>query len=151
MDNTLYTHAGGIVSRLDGNNPDYLIVRSSTDKTHWVFPKGHIEPGESSETTALREVREEAGVKAEILSRLGESEFIKGEENVKVLYFLMRYTGSELSDEDREIMWCSYEETTKKLSFEDARKLLQSMRGPFSWFSYDLNCPRQMNLKLERL
>lgn len=125
MDITSYTHAGGIVSRLDGNNPDYLIVRSSTDKTHWVFPKGHIEPDESSETTALREVREEAGVKAEIISSIGESEFIKGGESVKVIYFLMRYKNLTDSDEDRETKWCTYQIASEVLSFEDTKRLLK--------------------------
>lgn len=29
---------------------------------HWGFPKGHIDPGEREEETALREAREEAGI-----------------------------------------------------------------------------------------
>ena len=38
----------------------------------WVLPKGKVEPGEELEDAAKREVREEAGVKAEIIKYLGE-------------------------------------------------------------------------------
>jgi 8-oxo-dGTP pyrophosphatase MutT (NUDIX family) len=39
-------------------------VRARTSGDLWVFPKGHIEPGESVGEAAAREVREEAGVEA---------------------------------------------------------------------------------------
>jgi 8-oxo-dGTP pyrophosphatase MutT (NUDIX family) len=125
MTEVSYTHGGGVVVRFDGEYPKYLLVRSSTNRTHWVFPKGHIKPGESPETAALREVREEAGVKAEIVSRLGDSEFTKEVEKVRVLYFVMRYKARcQEAAEDREIKWCLYEEAAAKLSFDDARRLL---------------------------
>jgi 8-oxo-dGTP pyrophosphatase MutT (NUDIX family) len=120
-----YTHAGGIVISLEGKYRKYLLVQSSTDPSHWVFPKGHIEPGESPETAALREVREEAGVEAEILSILGESKFTRETERVHVRYFAMGYIGPAQAKEDREVKWCSYEEADVTLSFDNARKLLR--------------------------
>lgn len=41
----------------------------------WVLPKGTMEPGESQEQTALREVREETGVRAKIIEYVGKSEY----------------------------------------------------------------------------
>ena len=41
----------------------------------WVLPKGTVEKGESHEETALREVREETGVKARIIDYIGKSEY----------------------------------------------------------------------------
>lgn len=41
----------------------------------WVFPKGTVEPGEEFNETALREVEEEAGVKASIVKYVGKSEY----------------------------------------------------------------------------
>ena len=38
----------------------------------WILPKGHVEEGERMEETALREVREETGLEAEIIDRLGD-------------------------------------------------------------------------------
>ena len=122
------THAGGIVVKLEDKYLKYLLVRSSTDPSHWIFPKGHIKPGESPETAALREVCEEAGIKAEIISTLGESEFTKELEKVRVVYFAMRYRASGYSHEDREVKWCSYEEAAVTLSFEDAREVLKTAK-----------------------
>lgn len=41
----------------------------------WVLPKGTVEQGETHEETALREVREETGVKARIIDYVGKSEY----------------------------------------------------------------------------
>lgn len=41
----------------------------------WVLPKGTVENGENYQQTALREVREEAGVKARIIDYVGKSEY----------------------------------------------------------------------------
>ena len=125
MTEASFTHAGGIVRKIDGKDRKYLIVRSSTDPSHWVLPKGHIKPGESPEMAALREIREEAGVEAEILSTLGESKFTKELEEVYILYFTLRYIASCEALEEREVKWCSYEEADVTLSFDNARKLLR--------------------------
>lgn len=119
------THAGGIVVKLEDEYLKYLLVRSSTDPSIWIFPKGHIEPGESPEMTALREVLEETGIKAEILSTLGESNFTKEERKVRVLYFVMRYRASGYAHEDREVKWCRYDEAVATLSFEDSVEVLK--------------------------
>lgn len=125
MTESLYTHAGGIVVRFEDKRPKYLLVRSSTDPSRWIFPKGHIKPGESPEVAALREVREETGIKADILSTLCESNFTKETERVCVLYFVMRYRESDYALEDREVKWCGYEEAILTLSFDDAREVLK--------------------------
>lgn len=49
--------AGGVVFRPDGA----VLVLRHIEGT-WVFPKGHIDPGETALGAALREVEEEAGV-----------------------------------------------------------------------------------------
>src|SRR5690606_16612824 len=54
--------AGGVVFDRDGR----VLVLGHVDGA-WVFPKGHIEEGETSQAAALREVREEAGVRAELV------------------------------------------------------------------------------------
>lgn len=51
--------AGGVVFNAEGA---VLLLRHVNGT--WVFPKGHIEPGEGPLETALREVEEEAGVVA---------------------------------------------------------------------------------------
>lgn len=68
---TEFTHAGGIVFRGKGTKKEFLIVKTKKPPYEWVLPKGHIELGESSKETAIREVREEAGVWAKIIKHLG--------------------------------------------------------------------------------
>jgi len=57
--------AGGIVF----NGGKVLVLRNL--KGVWVFPKGHVELGESHEQAALREVLEESGLHALIVGRGG--------------------------------------------------------------------------------
>ena len=60
----------------------------------WVLPKGTVEPGESHEETALREVREETGAEAAIVSYIGKSSysFLVPEDTVEkdVHWYLMK-------------------------------------------------------------
>jgi 8-oxo-dGTP pyrophosphatase MutT (NUDIX family) len=93
-----------------------------------VFPKGHLEAGESNEEAALRELREEAGVDGTIVRAIGSLEFESGRERVRVEYFLVRYTREVPPAESRERRWCSYDEALELLVFPDARRLLQSAR-----------------------
>lgn len=121
------THAGGIVIRENAGRQQVLLVCSRTDPSHWVFPKGHIEAGESPEQTALREVREEAGVQAELVATVGESEFDMPSERVRVRYFAMQFRAPCEASEARARRWLSHEEALSTLSFENDRKLLRSL------------------------
>jgi 8-oxo-dGTP pyrophosphatase MutT (NUDIX family) len=114
------THAGGIVYRRTDRGPEYLIVRARRDPTAWVLPKGHIEPGETPEAAAVREVEEEAGCVATIVAPLGRLVF----GSVRTRIYLMRFEREVGSDEGRELFWGSAEEAGKRLSFEDTRALL---------------------------
>ena len=105
-----------------------LLVRAKKDPSVWIFPKGHIEDGESTQTTALRELREEAAVEGTIVRGLGTLQFESGVEMVRVEYFLVRYLRDVPPAESRERRWCSYDEALELLRFPSARELLQSAR-----------------------
>ena len=118
--------AGGIVVRRDGDRLSVLLVRSKKDPALWIFPKGHIEPGESAEAAALRETREEAGVEGELVGPVGEPlEFQSGTEAVSVQYFLVRSRTEAPSPEGRDKRWFDLDEALVALSFESARTLLR--------------------------
>jgi 8-oxo-dGTP pyrophosphatase MutT (NUDIX family) len=117
--------AGGVAFRRRGDRVEILLVRSKKDPSLWIFPKGHIEPGESSAAAALRETREEAGVDGELLGPVGEPlEFLSGVEPVRVQYYLIRATGSIASEEQRELVWLAVDEARRSLAFEGARTVL---------------------------
>ncbi|HEX3046537.1 MAG TPA: NUDIX domain-containing protein [Bacillota bacterium] len=60
----------------------------------WLFPKGHIDPGETPEQAAVREVKEECGLTAVIVAPLGETGYSFRENGVdhqkKVQWYLMK-------------------------------------------------------------
>lgn len=121
---------GGIVVRVDRGAPRYLLVTAKRNQDHWLFPKGHVEPGESPSEAALREIREEAGVEGRVLAPLGPTEFVYAGQPVHVEYFLIRYGGgSGRPEQGRKSAWLSYEDALARLTFEETRQLLRASRG----------------------
>ena len=117
--------AGGIVVRRENGRTLVLLVRSKKDPSIWVYPKGHIEPGETAVETAVRETYEESGVGGESLGPIGAPlEFQSGREPVRVQYFLIRPTSEVDSPEGREKGWFTLDEARRRLAFENARALL---------------------------
>ncbi len=95
MDTVHERSAGGLLVR----GPEVLLI-SLAGGERWQLPKGHVEPGESEEQAAVREVREETGVTGRPLERLPEIEywFVQAGQRVhkQVDYFLLEYErGSE--------------------------------------------------------
>lgn len=132
--------AGGIVFK-DGK---VLLIKNSSmtdpNKSYWGFPKGHIENGQSSKETALREVEEETGAKAEILDKVGDSKYVfpyEGEKIFKVVvFYLMRYLSGEINpqqSEIQEVRWFDPDEALEILSFSTdkthLKKAMEIMNG----------------------
>ena len=100
----------------------------------WALPKGHIDPGESGETTALREVREETGAGGRSLGKLGDVRYVytwDGERIFKVVsFYLLRYSRGRLGDlplatahEVDETRWLPLEEAPKLLAYGGERQM----------------------------
>lgn len=122
--------AGGIVF----NDQGEVLICKPTSHDYWIFPKGKVEEGETPQITAIREVEEEGGVKAEVIDKIGYSKYIYSDPKTKekffkiVTYFLMKYLSGDhkLHDwEMEEVIWLKPEEATQKLSFEKDRDLLK--------------------------
>jgi len=119
--------AGGIAFRRDAGRLTILLVKAKKDPSLWIFPKGHIEKGETAAETAAREMREEAGVTGDVVGPVGEPvEFQSGREAVRVRYFLIRATSEVESPERREKGWFAVDEARERLRFENARELLSA-------------------------
>jgi 8-oxo-dGTP pyrophosphatase MutT (NUDIX family) len=121
--------AGAIVVRLDGPEPLFLLVKARRDPRVWIFPKGHVEDGETAEQTALRETQEEAGVIGRILAPLGALEFESGGRPLHVEYFLVELLGDASWSERRPFAWGTYDETRARIEFLSARDLLAAARA----------------------
>ncbi len=120
--------AGGIVFNKEG----FVLLTKHSQNHHWSFPKGLIDPGQTTEQAALREVKEEGGVEAEILSKVGYSKFIytfEGEKIFKIVtYFLMKYLSGSPDDHDFEMEeagWYELDEALKILTFSQDKTLLK--------------------------
>jgi 8-oxo-dGTP pyrophosphatase MutT (NUDIX family) len=122
----LIRQSGAIVVRLDRNQPQVLLVTSKRDPRRWIFPKGHIEKGETAEAAALRETREEAGVVGKLLGPAGVLEYRFMGVTARVDYFLASMTKEAGSPEDgRKRVWCGLEEALERLRYKNTRKLLR--------------------------
>lgn len=120
--------AGGIVFNKKGQ---VLLTKHSKNK-HWSFPKGLIDPGQTPQGAAVREVKEEGGVEAEILDKVGYSKYVytlNGEKIFKVVtYFLMKYKSGDPKDHDWEMEeagWYEVEDALKQLTFSQDKQLLK--------------------------
>ena len=99
---------------------------------HWDFPKGHIEPGESPEKAALRELKEETGLVGKIVPGFREVityHFQKKGHSVEkeVTFFLATVSEDRivLSREHKGSVWLPASDAVKKLTFRNARELLK--------------------------
>ena len=127
--------AGGVAFRMNGAQPEVAIVAVKPTR-RWQLPKGIIDPGESEEQAALREVREEAGIECETVEKIETVEYWyfgdKKGERVRyhkfVHFFLMRYTAGETEDHDHEIAearWVPIDEAVEMLAFKSEREVVR--------------------------
>lgn len=119
--------AGTVVFRAVGGRLEVLVIRARRDREHWIFPKGHIDPGEDAAGAALREAEEEAGVIGRIVHALEPAlEFHDGRSQVRVQYFLVEATAERTPDEDdRDPAWLSPEAAFDTLTHRGARDMLR--------------------------
>ena len=121
----------GAVVFFKSNSVDFLLLQYAAG--HWDFVKGNVEEGENEQETTLRELREETGlVDARFLDGFKEriSYFYKRQGSTvykEVIFFLMETKTSEikLSFEHVGFEWQNYENTMRKLTFKNARDVLQ--------------------------
>lgn len=122
---------GAVVYCREGNEIKYLLACERSG--YWVFPKGHMEAGESEHDTALREVKEETGLDVSFvegfrvtdehsLAREGRPNTIK-----QTVYFLARFEGQEFVPQESEIekiVLVDYESAMKKLQMDSFKQIL---------------------------
>jgi ADP-ribose pyrophosphatase YjhB (NUDIX family) len=118
------THAGGVVYRMRGTLPEVLVVTAKLDPSVWVLPKGHIEPGESPDQTAVREVFEEAGVTARIVDFLTTARQVVRGTPQQIEYFLMEMVAEETAREGRRVAWLTEDAAIRRITYEESEAVL---------------------------
>jgi 8-oxo-dGTP pyrophosphatase MutT (NUDIX family) len=121
------TSYGGVVVRGD----DVLVITPAGKRRVTGLPKGGPNPGESSEETATREVREETGVTATVREPLGDVTYWyrRGGRRVfkTVHFFLCDYVSGSTEDHDHEVedaRWIPLTSARKVLSYSGERVLI---------------------------
>ena len=130
--------AGTILFREEKNKRFYFLIEDS--RGNWGFPKGNLEKEEGSLEAALRETKEETGLKKiEIFSGFRKSinyfynpgaynQEKKKEKIFKTVVFFLARTSEKkfkLSFESKNGGWFSFQDSLKKLRFANYRKILQ--------------------------
>jgi ADP-ribose pyrophosphatase YjhB (NUDIX family) len=123
--------AGGLLLRPRDSTYDALLIGRGTPPRIWTLPKGHVEPRESNEQAALREVREETGCWGEIVAHLNEISYWfyvgKAKHRKAVSFYLMRYLSGDPANHDHEVdeaRWFDLVQTRKTLKYVNEKRLV---------------------------
>ena len=122
--------AGGVVVR-DGDCIVIVPTRRAADGSKVLaLPKGHPDGAESAADAALREVREETGVEAVLVDKLGDIRYwyMRGGRRIAkvVSFFLLEYVAGELEDHDHEVEraeWMPLETAARRLTYRGERDM----------------------------
>jgi 8-oxo-dGTP pyrophosphatase MutT (NUDIX family) len=133
MDTVCYTAAGGVVVH-DGR----VLVLRRADHGEVRLPKGHVEPGESVQAAALREMREEGGyadlvVVADLGTQVVEFDYA-GRHVVRHERFFLMVLASHADslvggEEQFEPLWLTWDEALAALTFEGEREWVRRARS----------------------
>ena len=121
--------AGGVVSRAGESGAHEVLLVHRPKYRDWTLPKGKLEPGESHEQAALREVEEETGLVCELGRELGSTSYRDGRDRPKVVrYWAMRPLRGAFSPhrEVDEIRWASVEQAKELLTHDHDRGVLDA-------------------------
>ena len=127
--------AGGVAFRLKDSDYEIAII-SVNPSRRWQLPKGLIDAGETPEIAALREVREEAGIETELLSKIETIEYWyvgdnRGERvrfHKLVHFFLLKFIQGDVENHDFEVVearWVKAEDALEMLTFKSERDIVE--------------------------
>lgn len=125
--------AGGVVVRGGREEPEVLLAsrRVRSGDLVWGLPKGLIEEGESGEETAVREVREETGWRADVVQHLRDIEYWfvwSGTRIHKTVRFYLMEAGEEdpagRDREMEEVRWFPLAEAPSVAGFDSEREVI---------------------------
>ena len=108
-----------------------MLIGRSTPRI-WSLPKGHVEPNETVETAATREVLEETGIEASIVSKLSDIRYWFYANKIKhskvVHFYLMRYIAglpTPQAGEVDEALWAPLDDFPSMLTHVNERRLIE--------------------------
>jgi 8-oxo-dGTP pyrophosphatase MutT (NUDIX family) len=126
--------AGGVVIRWQGEKTQVAVIRPASSRA-LALPKGHMNPGESCEEAAERELWEETGIRGKLVEKLADIGYrysFRGRSISKIVsFFLFVYEAGEINQlepamrkEVTEALWMDTKEGLKALSYPGERDML---------------------------
>ena len=122
--------AGGVIVREGEEGYEVCLVHRPRHGD-WSLPKGKLDPDETFEEAALREVEEETGLRCELGPELSSTHYTDAKGRPKIVrYWLMQPMEGEFeaNDEVDELRWMTLHEAVETLSYEHDRELVAGVR-----------------------
>jgi len=115
---------------------DEVVVIRPRGRDALALPKGRIDAGESMAEAATREVREETGIEAELVEKLGDVRYWyrrDGRSIAKVVsFYLFSYRSGDTADHDHEVeeaRWMPLAQAARELSYDGEREMVERARA----------------------
>lgn len=134
--------AGGVAFRRRSSRTEVALI-SVGEPERWQLPKGIVDKDEKTETAAMREVREEAGIETEMVGLIDEIEYwyFATERSMRVrfhkfvYFYLLRYTAGDVRNHDHEVneaRWFEIRRAEEILAFRNEREVVARAREMIS-------------------
>ncbi len=127
---TIVHAAGGMIVRRTPEGDVLVALVHRPLREDWTFPKGKLEPGESFEECAVREVAEETGFTCRLGSFVGHTEYRDRKDRPKVVaYWVMEVESGEFAPgrEVDELRWVDLRSLAELLTYDRDRELLVAL------------------------
>ncbi|HKY04135.1 MAG TPA: NUDIX domain-containing protein [Blastocatellia bacterium] len=127
--------AGGVAYRRQGEKAEVALI-SVGPQSRWQLPKGIVDEGETPESAAVREVREEAGIETSVVAFIDKVEYwyfstLRGARvryHKFVHFYLLEFLSGDVSRHDREVneaRWVEVSEAVEMLAFKGEKKMVE--------------------------
>jgi len=130
MSNGTRKAAGGVIVRQTAAGQIQVLLVHRPHRQDWTFPKGKVEPGETDEACALREVEEETGLRCALGDELLTISYVDHKDRLKVArYWVMRAIGGQAAphNEIDAVQWLSVAAAARTLTYERDLALLDAL------------------------
>ena len=127
--------AGAVIISHDDPGKILLLYRAGSHYNDWTFSKGHMEPNESREDTARREVMEETGLAIDLLASLPERRYTTGNGHRAVVHFFLARSRDDATLRPEPgfpgnaLKWVAVDEVEATLSFDNMKEYFRGIKN----------------------